>query len=113
MWQTEHSSSIAAFDSAWSIASRLTLACQYGSRDEFAIMLARQSKPMDTSSPDAVTRPLWHATHRSDVRNSTVAAFRPEPAPALASNATTTAAAATTTQIRQLRVIATRRADHR
>ena len=32
-----------------------------------AIMLARQSKPIDTSSPDAVSSPLWHATHRSDV----------------------------------------------
>ena len=33
--------------------SRRTLACQYGSRDELAIMLARQSKPIETSSPDA------------------------------------------------------------
>ena len=50
-----------------SIVSRRTLACQYGSREEFAIMLARQSNPIDTSAPDAVSRPLWHATHRSDV----------------------------------------------
>ena len=60
---------MAATDSWWSIVSRRTLACQYGSREEFAIMLARQSNPIDTSSPDAVSRPLWHATQRSDVWN--------------------------------------------
>src|SRR5258705_2823565 len=35
MWQMEHSSSMAFLDSAWSMLSRRTLACQYGSRDEF------------------------------------------------------------------------------
>src|SRR5436190_1864786 len=51
------------------MVSRRTLACQYGSLDEFAIIVARQSKPIDTSSPDAVSSPLWHATQRSDVWN--------------------------------------------
>src|SRR5437879_3274780 len=50
--------------------SRRTLACQYGSREEFAIMLARQSKPMEMSEPACVFKPLWHATQRSDVWNS-------------------------------------------
>jgi hypothetical protein len=49
------------------MVSRRTLACQYGSRDEFAIIVARQSNPIDTSSPFAVVRPLWQARHRSDV----------------------------------------------
>src|ERR1700674_3008371 len=31
-------------------------------------MLARHSTPIETSSPELVFRPLWQATHRSDVR---------------------------------------------
>ena len=31
-------------------------------------MVARQSKPIDTSSPDDVVRPLWQGMHRSAVR---------------------------------------------
>ena len=34
------------------------------------MMLARQSKPMEMSSPALVLRPLWQATQRSEVRNS-------------------------------------------
>jgi len=37
---------------------RRTLACQYGSREELAIRLVRQSIPMDTSSPVDVLSPL-------------------------------------------------------
>src|ERR1700749_2505249 len=33
-------------------------------------MLALQSSPIEMSSPARVFRPLWHATHRSDVRNT-------------------------------------------
>ena len=35
-------------------------------------MLARQSRPMEKSSPDFVFMPLWQATQRSEVRNSGV-----------------------------------------
>jgi hypothetical protein len=38
---------------AWSIVSRRTAACQYGSLAEFAIIVERHVAPMDTSSPDA------------------------------------------------------------
>src|SRR6266853_2002110 len=31
-------------------------------------MLARHSNPIEISSPELVVRPLWQATHRSDVR---------------------------------------------
>src|ERR1700675_3590142 len=31
-------------------------------------MLARHSTPIETSSPELVFRPLWQASHRSDVR---------------------------------------------
>ena len=58
MWHAEHSSSIAARAGAWSIVSRRKLACQYGSREEFAIRLARQSSPIEYSSPSELTMPL-------------------------------------------------------
>src|ERR1700684_2476195 len=32
------------------------------------MMLARHSKPIETSSPELVVNPLWQAIHRSDVR---------------------------------------------
>src|SRR5260370_13265250 len=51
------------------IDPRRTLACQYGSRDELAIMLDRHSVPMETSCPDAVIRPTWQARQRSEVWN--------------------------------------------
>src|SRR5260370_17011407 len=51
------------------IDPRRTLACQYGSRDELAIMLDRHSVPMETSSPDGVIRPTWQARQRSEVWN--------------------------------------------
>lgn len=35
-------------------------------------MLARQSRPIEKSSPDFVLMPLWQATQRSEVRNSGV-----------------------------------------
>src|SRR6185503_11490354 len=37
--------------------------CQYGSRDEFAIIEARQARPIETSSPLGATRLLWQAMH--------------------------------------------------
>ena len=40
-----HSSSISAAAVGWSSDSRRTLACQYGSLAEFAIIVARQAKP--------------------------------------------------------------------
>jgi hypothetical protein len=45
------------------MTSRRTPARQYGSRDAFAIIEPRQLIPIDTSSPDGVRRPLWHAMH--------------------------------------------------
>src|SRR5664280_785734 len=57
-WQAVHSSSIAERAAEWSSASRRTLACQYGSREELAIRLVRQSIPGDTSSPVDVLSPL-------------------------------------------------------
>src|SRR6202021_2802328 len=72
MGQCKHSSWMTTLDSGWSSVSRRTLACQYGSREEFAIMLDRQSSPMEKSSPAFVFMPLWHATQRSEVRNSGV-----------------------------------------
>src|SRR5258708_26055644 len=69
----------------WSIVSRRVLACQYGSREELAIMVARQAKPIDTSSPDFVVRPLWQAMHRSDVWNEGCVFFLP-PATAVTAN---------------------------
>ena len=60
----------------WSIVSRRTAACQYGSREEFAIIDARQDTPIDTSSPDGVVSPLWHARQSCDVRNSVGVAAR-------------------------------------
>src|SRR5690606_33421089 len=41
--------------------SRRTAACQYGSRAEFAIMLARQAGPKEMSSPADVDSVLWQA----------------------------------------------------
>ena len=41
MWQAAHSSWIAAACCGWSIVSRRTAACQYGSRAELAIIVAR------------------------------------------------------------------------
>ena len=52
---------MAAAASGWSIVSRRTAACQYGSRAELAIIEARQSNPMETSSPVGVVSPLWQA----------------------------------------------------
>src|SRR5437867_735918 len=69
MWQVEQMSSMSARDSGWSIDSRRTLPCQYGSREEFAIIPERQSNPMEISSPEDVLRPLWHARQRSEVSN--------------------------------------------
>ena len=51
MWQIEHSSSIAAFDSGWSMVSRRTLPCQYGSRAELAMMLAANPARWKQSLP--------------------------------------------------------------
>src|SRR4051794_10369942 len=115
MWQIEHSSWIAAVVSTWSIDSRLTLACQYGSRDEFAIMLARQSTAIDTSWPVAVRRPLWHAIHRSEVWNCGGAAGLPLAAPTpIAARAKTEApATAATHSVARRAVISTPRADRR
>jgi hypothetical protein len=42
----------------WSIVSLRTEACQYGSRDELAIIDARQDTPIDTSSPSLAISPL-------------------------------------------------------
>ena len=58
MWQREHSFSIAACACGWSVTSRRTPACQYGSRAACAIIDARHIVPNDTSSPLAVVRPL-------------------------------------------------------
>ena len=49
MWQTAHSFSISPAAPGWSIVSRRTDACQYGSRAAFAIIDARQATPIDTS----------------------------------------------------------------
>src|SRR5215510_5213787 len=70
MWQVAHWSSIAGPDDEWSMVSRRTDASQYGSRDELAIIDARQSDPIDTFSPDRVVSPLWQATHASAVRKA-------------------------------------------
>ncbi len=70
MWQIEHSSWMSSAASGWSIVSRLTDACQYGSRAEFAIIVARQLTPIDTSSPDDSVRLLWQAMHSCDVTKS-------------------------------------------
>lgn len=40
------------------MVSRRTAACQYGSRDEFAIIDARQANPIETSSPELLVSPL-------------------------------------------------------
>ena len=53
------------------MVSRRTAACQYGSRDELAIIDARHATPIDTSSPDGVVRPLWQAMQLSEVWNAT------------------------------------------
>ena len=42
----------------WSIVSRRTPACQYGSRAELAIIVERHDAPIETSSPLGVTRLL-------------------------------------------------------
>src|SRR2546422_7369519 len=54
----------------WSIVSRLTPACQYGSRPEVAIIVDRHVAPMETSSPLGVVSTLWQATQFSDGVNS-------------------------------------------
>src|SRR5205085_12345890 len=54
---------------------RRTLACQYGSRAELAMMLDRQSKPIETSWPKGVVNPLWQARQRSEVWNATFESF--------------------------------------
>src|SRR5262245_42392205 len=72
MWQVAHWSSMAGPDDLWSIVSRRTDASQYGAREELAIIDPRQSDPIDTSSPERVVNPLWHAMHASAVRNATV-----------------------------------------
>ena len=64
----------------WSIVSRRTAACQYGSRAEFAIIDARHDTPIDTSSPVGVVSPLWHATQSCDVRNTRRVAVGRRPA---------------------------------
>ena len=51
MWHVEHLSSIAPCAPGWSTTSRRTAACQYGSRAAFAIMVDRQSNPIEMSSP--------------------------------------------------------------
>ena len=70
MWQAAHSSWMTGDASGWSAISRLTAACQYGSRAALAMIDARQANPMETSSPTAVVMPLWHARQRADVANS-------------------------------------------
>jgi hypothetical protein len=70
MWQAAHSSWMAAACFGWSIVSRRTPACQYGSRAEFAIIVERHVAPIDTSSPDGAVSPLWHATQLSEWENS-------------------------------------------
>src|SRR5438874_7178253 len=40
------------------------------------MMLARHSKPMETSRPEGVFRSLWHTTQRSEVWNSGLGALR-------------------------------------
>ena len=50
----------------WSIVSRRTAACQYGSRAELAIIVERQVAPIETSSPAGVRRLLWQATQFSE-----------------------------------------------
>jgi len=49
---------------------RRTLACQYGSREEFAIIVDRQVDPIETSSPLGASRLLWQATQLADGVNS-------------------------------------------
>src|SRR6185436_7973179 len=51
MWHAAHSSWISAAWAGWSMVSRLTPACQYGSRAELAIIVDRQLEPIETSSP--------------------------------------------------------------
>src|SRR3981189_2948001 len=58
MWQLEHSSWISALLVGWSSTSRRTEPCQYGSREELAMIEARQSNPIDASWPDGVVRLL-------------------------------------------------------
>ena len=41
------------------------------------MIVARQSKPIETSSPAAVVSPLWHAMQRSDVWNEATVACGP------------------------------------
>ena len=53
----------------WSIVSRRTDACQYGSRAEFAIIDARHATPIERSSPVAAVRLLWHAMQSDDGAN--------------------------------------------
>src|SRR6187401_2619107 len=54
----------------WSRVSRRTLACQYGSRAELAIIVDRHDVPIETSSPVGATRLLWHATQLSECAKS-------------------------------------------
>src|SRR6187549_1342491 len=61
----------AAFD-GWSIVSRRTLACQYGSLAELAIIVPRQFAPIDTSSPAGDTRLLWQAMQSVESANMSV-----------------------------------------
>ena len=58
MWHALHSSSMTARMPGWSITSRRTPACQYGSRAELAMIDPRHDVPIDMSSPLGVTRPL-------------------------------------------------------
>ena len=52
------------------MVSRRTEACQYGSRDELAIIEPRQSEPMEMSSPPGLLNPLWQARQAPEVSNN-------------------------------------------
>ena len=67
MWQIEHSSWMAAWPSDGRSISRRTPASSTDRAPALAIMLVRQSKPIEMSSPVDVVRPLWQATQRSEV----------------------------------------------
>ena len=51
------------------MTSRRTEACQYGSRAELAIIVARQFAPIEMSSPADVVSPLWQAMQLSETSN--------------------------------------------
>jgi hypothetical protein len=52
------------------MVSRRIEACQYGSREEFAMIEARHCAPIDMSSPPGVRTWLWQAMQWLEVVNS-------------------------------------------